>query len=167
MWYHISHDIIITCWYIMRYLITKHCYILWHHHLVMIHDIVSLSVLVSHVMCCALYSHFNWCRYLVLEYVSGGELFDYLVKKGRLTPKEARHFFRQIISALNFCHSLSVWCVYLELSWFTCYCDVLFCFLKKYRNWSTLFIIWDELLKYILLSTLKLSVIVCSTSSYP
>jgi hypothetical protein len=24
----------------------------------------------------------------VLEHVSGGELFDYLVKKGRLTPKE-------------------------------------------------------------------------------
>ncbi|KAF0766597.1 serine/threonine-protein kinase BRSK2 isoform X1, partial [Aphis craccivora] len=43
--------------------------------------------------------------YLILEHVSGGELFDYLVKKGRLTPKEARRFFRQIISALDFCHS--------------------------------------------------------------
>uniref|UniRef100_A0A4X2K4R8 BR serine/threonine kinase 1 n=1 Tax=Vombatus ursinus TaxID=29139 RepID=A0A4X2K4R8_VOMUR len=40
--------------------------------------------------------------YLVLEHVSGGELFDYLVKKGRLTPKEARKFFRQIVSALDF-----------------------------------------------------------------
>ncbi|KAG7247115.1 hypothetical protein CRUP_029219, partial [Coryphaenoides rupestris] len=49
--------------------------------------------------------------YLVLEHVSGGELFDYLVKKGRLTPKEARKFFRQIISALDFCHSHSIWCV--------------------------------------------------------
>lgn len=48
-------------------------------------------------------------RYLVLEHVSGGELFDYLVKKGRLTPKEARRFFRQIISALDFCHSHSIW----------------------------------------------------------
>lgn len=47
--------------------------------------------------------------YLVLEHVSGGELFDYLVKKGRLTPKEARKFFRQIISALDFCHSHSIW----------------------------------------------------------
>ncbi|KAF5915003.1 hypothetical protein HPG69_014209, partial [Diceros bicornis minor] len=47
-------------------------------------------------------------RYLVLEHVSGGELFDYLVKKGRLTPKEARKFFRQIISALDFCHSHSI-----------------------------------------------------------
>ncbi|XP_014870332.1 serine/threonine-protein kinase BRSK2-like isoform X1 [Poecilia latipinna] len=49
--------------------------------------------------------------YLVLEHVSGGELFDYLVKKGRLTPKEARKFFRQIISALDFCHSHSIWSV--------------------------------------------------------
>ena len=49
------------------------------------------------------------CRYLVLEHVCGGELFDYLVKKGRLTPKEARKFFRQIISALDFCHSHSIW----------------------------------------------------------
>lgn len=43
--------------------------------------------------------------YLVLEHVSGGELFDYLVKKSRLTIREARRFFKQIISALDFCHS--------------------------------------------------------------
>jgi BR serine/threonine kinase len=40
-----------------------------------------------------------------MEFVSGGELFDYLVKKTRLTTKEARKFFKQIISALDFCHS--------------------------------------------------------------
>ena len=50
-------------------------------------------------------------RYLILEHVGGGELFDYLVKKGRLTPKEARKFFRQIISALDFCHSHGIWWV--------------------------------------------------------
>lgn len=49
--------------------------------------------------------------YLVLEHVSGGELFDYLVRKGRLPPKEARRFFRQIISALDFCHAHLIWCV--------------------------------------------------------
>uniref|UniRef100_A0A7N8X7P2 Serine/threonine-protein kinase BRSK2-like n=1 Tax=Mastacembelus armatus TaxID=205130 RepID=A0A7N8X7P2_9TELE len=54
----------------------------------------------------------NKYLYLVLEHVSGGELFDYLVKKGRLTPKEARKFFRQIISALDFCHSHSIWSVH-------------------------------------------------------
>lgn len=42
--------------------------------------------------------------FLILEYVGGGELFDYLVKKGRLSVKEARRFFSQIISAIDFCH---------------------------------------------------------------
>jgi BR serine/threonine kinase len=46
--------------------------------------------------------------YLVMDCVSGGELFDYLVKKGRLTPREARKFFRQIISAVDFCHKHNV-----------------------------------------------------------
>lgn len=46
--------------------------------------------------------------YLILEHVSGGELFDYLVSKGRLSMKEARKFFRQIISALDFCHCHSI-----------------------------------------------------------
>ena len=52
---------------------------------------------------------FHLYRYLILEHVSGGELFDYLVKKSRLTIKEAKKFFRQIISALDFCHSHLIW----------------------------------------------------------
>ena len=47
--------------------------------------------------------------YLIMEYAQGGELFDYLVKKSRLTIKEARKFFKQIISALDFCHSHLIW----------------------------------------------------------
>lgn len=31
-----------------------------------------------------------FCSYLILEYVSGGELFDYLVKRVRLPEKEVR-----------------------------------------------------------------------------
>nr|BAA28663.1 HrPOPK-1 [Halocynthia roretzi] len=46
--------------------------------------------------------------YLILELVSGGELFDYLVQKGRLIPREARRFFRQIISAVDYCHNHNV-----------------------------------------------------------
>lgn len=49
------------------------------------------------------------CRYLVLEHVSGGELFDYLVRKGRLSEREARRFFRQIVSAVDFCHKHKIW----------------------------------------------------------
>ena len=44
--------------------------------------------------------------YLILEHVSGGELFDYLVRKGRLRPHEARKFFKQIVSAVDFCHKV-------------------------------------------------------------
>ena len=45
---------------------------------------------------------------MILKRILGGELFDNLVKKSRLTLKEARIFFRQIISALGFCNSYSV-----------------------------------------------------------
>ena len=34
--------------------------------------------------------------FVVMEYVSGGELFDYIVSKGRLPPDEARTFFHQV-----------------------------------------------------------------------
>eukprot|EP01111_Echinosteliopsis_oligospora_P014049 TRINITY_DN5207_c0_g1_i1.p1 TRINITY_DN5207_c0_g1~~TRINITY_DN5207_c0_g1_i1.p1 ORF type:complete len:727 (-),score=182.92 TRINITY_DN5207_c0_g1_i1:43-1914(-) len=42
--------------------------------------------------------------YLVVEFVSGGELFDYIVANGTIKEKEARKFFRQIISAVEYCH---------------------------------------------------------------
>ncbi|CAK4076612.1 unnamed protein product [Aphanomyces euteiches] len=42
--------------------------------------------------------------FMVLEYVAGGELFDYIVSKGRLSPDEARHFFHQIVSGVEYCH---------------------------------------------------------------
>ena len=46
--------------------------------------------------------------YLVMEYVSGGEIFDYLVAHGRLKEDVARKYFRQIVSAVHYCHSLKV-----------------------------------------------------------
>jgi serine/threonine protein kinase len=46
--------------------------------------------------------------FLILEYVAGGELFDYLVSKGRLRPSEARSYFRQIIFGLHYCHSFNI-----------------------------------------------------------
>ncbi|TVU20483.1 hypothetical protein EJB05_36691, partial [Eragrostis curvula] len=42
--------------------------------------------------------------YVVMEYVKCGELFDYIVEKGRLQEEEARRFFQQIISGVEYCH---------------------------------------------------------------
>ena len=42
--------------------------------------------------------------FLVMELIEGGELFDYLVKKGKLVESEARKFFQQMLLGLDFCH---------------------------------------------------------------
>ena len=42
--------------------------------------------------------------FVVMEYVKSGELFDYIVEKGRLGENEARHFFQQIVSGVEYCH---------------------------------------------------------------
>ncbi|XP_078445636.1 SNF1-related protein kinase catalytic subunit alpha KIN10-like [Wolffia australiana] len=42
--------------------------------------------------------------YVVMEYVANGELFDFIVEKGRLQEDEARCFFQQIISGVEYCH---------------------------------------------------------------
>lgn len=42
--------------------------------------------------------------FVITEYSSGGELFDYIVERGRLSEAEARRFFQQIISGVEYCH---------------------------------------------------------------
>ncbi|XP_033230072.1 maternal embryonic leucine zipper kinase-like isoform X2 [Belonocnema kinseyi] len=44
--------------------------------------------------------------FMVIEYCSGGELFDHIVEKNRLSETESRKFFRQIVSAVAYLHSL-------------------------------------------------------------
>nr|XP_033954501.1 MAP/microtubule affinity-regulating kinase 4 isoform X3 [Pseudochaenichthys georgianus] len=46
--------------------------------------------------------------YLIMEYASGGEVFDYLVSHGRMKEVEARAKFRQIVSAVNYCHTKNI-----------------------------------------------------------
>jgi serine/threonine protein kinase len=43
--------------------------------------------------------------YLVLELITGGELFDYIAVSGRFSDKLARYYFKQFIEALEYMHS--------------------------------------------------------------
>eukprot|EP00041_Stephanoeca_diplocostata_P017943 m.371567 g.371567 ORF g.371567 m.371567 type:complete len:583 (+) comp20867_c0_seq8:275-2023(+) len=42
--------------------------------------------------------------FMMMEYVSGGELFEYILKHGKLEEQDARKFFQQIISGVDYCH---------------------------------------------------------------
>lgn len=43
---------------------------------------------------------------IVMEYASKGDLYDYISERQRLSEQEARHFFRQVVSAVYYCHKV-------------------------------------------------------------
>ncbi|KAL6893497.1 hypothetical protein ACP4OV_007595 [Aristida adscensionis] len=45
---------------------------------------------------------------IVMEYASGGELFERICNAGRFSEDEARFFFQQLISGVSYCHSMQV-----------------------------------------------------------
>ncbi|PIA42443.1 hypothetical protein AQUCO_02000114v1 [Aquilegia coerulea] len=47
--------------------------------------------------------------YIVLEFVTGGELYDKIVHQGRLSENESRRYFQQLIDAVDYCHSKGVY----------------------------------------------------------
>jgi len=67
---------------------------------------ITLMKLIQHPNIMQLYDVYETDRdlYLILEHIEGGELFDYLVKRGRLSEPEALGFFQQIIYGVDFCH---------------------------------------------------------------
>ncbi|KAF7260023.1 hypothetical protein EG68_02752 [Paragonimus skrjabini miyazakii] len=46
--------------------------------------------------------------YLVMEYAKNGEVFDHLMKHGRMDEKQARSIFRQLFSAVEYCHQKNI-----------------------------------------------------------
>jgi serine/threonine protein kinase len=62
-----------------------------HPHIVKLYDVIEIQE--KGITC------------LVLEFIEGGELFDYIVANKRIKEPEAINFFRQIISAVEYCHS--------------------------------------------------------------
>ncbi|XP_003474842.1 NUAK family SNF1-like kinase 2 isoform X1 [Cavia porcellus] len=59
-----------------------------HPHIIAIHEVFENS---SKIV-------------IVMEYASRGDLYDYISERQRLSEREARHFFRQIVSAVHYCH---------------------------------------------------------------
>mmetsp|Transcript_5584 Transcript_5584/g.20325 ORF Transcript_5584/g.20325 Transcript_5584/m.20325 type:complete len:347 (+) Transcript_5584:341-1381(+) len=45
---------------------------------------------------------------IVMEYASGGELFHRVVTAGRFVEDEARFFFQQLVSGVNYCHDMEI-----------------------------------------------------------
>lgn len=45
---------------------------------------------------------------IVMEYASGGELFERICNNGRFREDEARFFFQQLISGVSYCHSMQI-----------------------------------------------------------
>ncbi|KAG3258285.1 NUAK family kinase 2 [Ictidomys tridecemlineatus] len=59
-----------------------------HPHIIAIHEVFENS---SKIV-------------IVMEYASRGDLYDYISERQRLSERDARHFFRQIVSAVHYCH---------------------------------------------------------------
>lgn len=45
---------------------------------------------------------------VVLEYVEGGDLFQYCAENGPLPEEQARRFFQQLVIGLDYCHAMGV-----------------------------------------------------------
>lgn len=70
----------------------------------------AIARLLNHKYICKLYEmHVKTSHYYMLfEYVSGGQMLDYIINHGYLKERLARKFCRMIVSALEYCHSNSI-----------------------------------------------------------
>src|SRR4051812_36569776 len=65
---------------------------------------------IDHPNCVKLYEMFETSKklYMVLELLTGGELFDRIVAKGSYSEKEAAAIIKDIASAIKYLHSIGV-----------------------------------------------------------
>ncbi|KAM3349384.1 hypothetical protein ACQJBY_022424 [Aegilops geniculata] len=47
--------------------------------------------------------------FIILEFITGGELFDKIIRHGRLSEADACKYFQQLIDGVDFCHSKGVY----------------------------------------------------------
>ena len=65
---------------------------------------------ISHPNICQLYETYATMHnyYLMMEYVNGGDLFDYISENSFLSEHKACYFFRQLISVMEYLSSLGI-----------------------------------------------------------
>ncbi|KAL5614348.1 hypothetical protein BROUX41_004454 [Berkeleyomyces rouxiae] len=52
--------------------------------------------------------HEDTGMYIVLEYIPGGELFDFIIRKGSLREAEARRLFKQLFDGIKYLHDRNI-----------------------------------------------------------
>ena len=72
-----------------------------------IHHEVRVMKLIRHPHVVRLYQVVDTAKslYLILELGSGGDLYEHIQKHGKLPEERARHFYRQLVAAVCYCHS--------------------------------------------------------------
>ncbi|PVV02324.1 hypothetical protein BB560_003226 [Smittium megazygosporum] len=75
-------------------------------HSIRIEREIKLLTLLSHPNIVKLYDVLHTPKFtmIVMEHNSGGELLQFIRSSGRLVERKARVFFRQIVSAVDYCH---------------------------------------------------------------
>eukprot|EP01129_Flabellula_baltica_P004426 TRINITY_DN1534_c0_g2_i4.p1 TRINITY_DN1534_c0_g2~~TRINITY_DN1534_c0_g2_i4.p1 ORF type:complete len:426 (-),score=88.78 TRINITY_DN1534_c0_g2_i4:13-1290(-) len=73
-------------------------------------DEVKILQRISHPNCIKIFKVYDTDEtlYLVLEIVTGGELFDSIVQKGSFSEEESKVLFRQMLEATGYLHSLGI-----------------------------------------------------------
>jgi len=78
--------------------------------LAVVHDEVEIMHKLNHQNCVQLYEMFETNKkiYMVMELLTGGELFDRIVAKGSYSEKEASDLIKDIASAILYLHSIGI-----------------------------------------------------------
>lgn len=100
----VSSDMKVGDWYAIK-VIKKEKLKLEKHWKAVFHEIEILKRIKSSY-CIQLFDAFqdDDAVYLVLEYVDGGELFEFIIQRGHLTEQEAMQITKQLMEALRFLH---------------------------------------------------------------
>jgi calcium/calmodulin-dependent protein kinase I len=75
-----------------------------------VHDEVEIMHRIQHPNCATLFEMFETPKkiYMVLELLSGGELFDRVVEKGSYSEKEASEVIRDVALAIKYIHEQGI-----------------------------------------------------------